>query len=164
MIFAICGLTVEGTGTMRAGTFSIAASAVWAWAVGKPTIPIAAHKKNATQDKNAAHKNIARRCAFPGVPPPSTGFRITPSLPFLLYVLNIFIGFLLLRRVCERLDEYRGANALIVFLQHHRPAIIPEHGSMAIFPPQCLTLRYKLISLQFLSGFISSGAPGVGRI
>jgi hypothetical protein len=40
MIFAICGLTVDGTGTERAGT-----SSVWAWAVVKTM---------------AAHNSVAR--------------------------------------------------------------------------------------------------------
>jgi hypothetical protein len=40
MIFAICGLTVEGTGTDRAGT-----SSVWAWAVVET---MAAHNNAAT--------------------------------------------------------------------------------------------------------------------
>jgi hypothetical protein len=44
MILAICGLTVVGTGTERAGTFSIAASDVWARAADEPAAPIAAHK------------------------------------------------------------------------------------------------------------------------
>jgi hypothetical protein len=38
MIFAICGLTVVGTGTARAGT-----SSVCAWAAVNPTTAIAAH-------------------------------------------------------------------------------------------------------------------------
>jgi hypothetical protein len=44
MIFAICGLTVVGTGTECAGTSSIGEFAVWACATAKPAIPIAAHK------------------------------------------------------------------------------------------------------------------------
>src|SRR3984893_18842868 len=50
MIFAICGLTVVGTGTERAGTSSIAAPAVWACPAGDPTIPIAAHKSAVAPD------------------------------------------------------------------------------------------------------------------
>jgi hypothetical protein len=50
MIFAICGLTVEGTGTECAGTFNIAASTVWAGAAGKPTAAIATHKKLAVRN------------------------------------------------------------------------------------------------------------------
>jgi hypothetical protein len=43
MILAICGLTVVGTGTERAGTFSMPASD-WARTADEPAIPIAAHK------------------------------------------------------------------------------------------------------------------------
>jgi hypothetical protein len=65
MIFAICGLTVLGTGTERAGTFSIGASAVWARAVEEAII--------------AAHKIIAtRRCTFE-IRTASLGFLIACS-------------------------------------------------------------------------------------
>jgi hypothetical protein len=47
MIFAICGLTVAGTGTDRAGTSNIAELAVWACPAGNPRVPIAAHQKSA---------------------------------------------------------------------------------------------------------------------
>jgi hypothetical protein len=71
MIFAICGLTVEGTGTDRAGTFSMPASD-WARAADEPATPIAAHKIM-TADKRMA----------------SVGFLIAFSLSFFMIV---FIG------------------------------------------------------------------------
>jgi hypothetical protein len=96
MIFAICGLTVEGTGTDRAGTLSIPASGDWAWAADEPVTPIAAHKIM-TADRRMA----------------SVGFLIAFSLVFFLTILSA-------------LDEYRGANALDAPLQHHGSSIIPE--------------------------------------
>jgi hypothetical protein len=50
MIFAICRLTVLGTGTARAGTSSIGEFAVWAFAAGKATIPAAAHIRAVAPD------------------------------------------------------------------------------------------------------------------
>jgi hypothetical protein len=96
MIFAICGLTVVGTGTERAGTLSIAASDDWARAADDPATPIAAH------NKMTANRGMA-----------AVGFLIAFSL---LYFCD---------RFCV-LDEYRGANASGVPLQHHQPSIIPE--------------------------------------
>jgi hypothetical protein len=43
MIFAICGLTVVGTGTECAGTSSTGEFSVCACPAGKPAIPAAAH-------------------------------------------------------------------------------------------------------------------------
>jgi hypothetical protein len=51
MIFAICGLTVMGTGTERAGT-----SSVWAWAAVKT---IAAH------NSIAVHNFVVTAVEFP---------------------------------------------------------------------------------------------------
>jgi hypothetical protein len=69
MILAICGLTVPGTGTERAGTFSIPASDDWARAADEPAVPIAAHKIT-TADRTMA----------------SVGFLITFSLYIFMVV------------------------------------------------------------------------------
>jgi hypothetical protein len=56
MIFAICGLTVDGTGTERAGTSSIGDAAVCAAAALNPAIPIAAH--NSVVARSAGGTNL----------------------------------------------------------------------------------------------------------
>jgi hypothetical protein len=75
MIFAICGLTVEGTGTERAGTFSIAASTAWARAAGEPDVAVAAHKNPAVSN---------RRVTTIRTPPAGFLMALTPDIPFLL--------------------------------------------------------------------------------
>jgi hypothetical protein len=63
MIFAICGLTVDGTGTERAGT-----SSVWAWAVVKPGNAIAAHNSIATRSAGVTNVRISVADCFIALP------------------------------------------------------------------------------------------------
>jgi hypothetical protein len=67
MILAICGLTVVGTGTERAGT-----SSIWAWAGNEPAIPIAAHNSVVMRSFDATTVRI-----------PAAGFLIAFPLIFL---------------------------------------------------------------------------------
>jgi hypothetical protein len=48
MIFAICGLTVDGTGTERAGTSSV-------WAAAAPAVPIATHNSIVARSADVTH-------------------------------------------------------------------------------------------------------------
>jgi hypothetical protein len=75
MIFAICGLTVDGTGTERAGTSSTGDAAVCAAAALNPAIPIAAHNSVVAPSFDAANLWI-----------PAIGFFIVS--PVFLFVLQ----------------------------------------------------------------------------
>jgi hypothetical protein len=96
MIFAICGLTVVGTGTERAGT-----SSVWACAAVKPANPIAAHNSAVARSPDLTNAWI-----------PIAGFFIAFSLFSLLIRASTHIA-----TICARWT---------LPLQPHRCGIIPE--------------------------------------
>jgi hypothetical protein len=98
MIFAICGLTVDGTGTEREGTSSIGDAAVCAAAALNPAIPIATHNSVVAPSSDVTNLRI-----------PATGFFIAFPL-FFYWCFNASRRF-----VCGTLP-----------LQPHRCRIIPE--------------------------------------
>jgi hypothetical protein len=98
MILAICGLTVEGTGTDRAGTFSTPASEDWARAADEPAAPIAAHKIM-TADRRMA----------------SVGFLIAFSLLYFLYFYDRFCCCLTNTAVQTRQASLCNTTSLALF-------------------------------------------------
>ncbi|HEV7601300.1 MAG TPA: hypothetical protein VGO49_13745 [Bradyrhizobium sp.] len=103
MIFAICGLTVVGTGTERAGTSSTGVAAVCAVAAGNPVAPIAAHNSVVARSLDVTNVRIA-----------AAGF-------FIAFPGSVF---------CSCFNEYRDDARQTLFLQPRQRSIIPEHKSL----------------------------------
>jgi hypothetical protein len=102
MIFAICGLTVVGAGTDRAGTSSMAGAAVWACPAGRSTIPIAAHKNTIARGGRVATTRTALAGAALIALPPVPSF-LNASRNGAIY-----------------------SRAADILLQHQAPVNIPE--------------------------------------